>query len=154
MNCIPYSDFRALAAEVRRVLRSDGLFILRCYTRPVVAEDPAVVIAELPGHSSFDHFRLRLLMALQSSVERGTAVHDAYRYWSKWNFDKASLATQTGWSRESIDMIELYRGPNTAHTFPTQAEFQSALGEFFHHIKILIPSYSMGESCPTLVHRP
>lgn len=155
MNCLRFeTSLPALATEVRRVLEPEGLFILRCFAHPPVKEDPAAVVRELHRHPSFHHFKLRLMMALQPSAECGMPVHDVYRYWTRCDVDRASLAAQTGWSRESIDTIELHRGPNTVHTFPTLAEFQAVLSKFFSEISVSTPSYFLGESCPTLVLRP
>ena len=119
-----------------------------------VQENPEAVIEELDHHTSFHHFKLRLMMALQPSVKHGVPVHNVYRYWIHLDLNKASLAARTGWSRESIDTIEMHAGPNTVHTFPTVVEFQLVLREFFREITVSTPSYSLGDVCPTLVLRP
>src|SRR6185295_7215272 len=70
VNCVRYDDFRGVASEVRRLLRDDGVFVLRCYVQPAVQERPEDVFADMfcAAIPSFHHFKFRLLMAMQQSA--------------------------------------------------------------------------------------
>lgn len=157
INCLRYPEgFRSLAAEVSSVLAADGLLVLRCYIQPDSPEQPDQLLAELytgriPG---FHHFKFRLLMALQPNVRQGIAVHQAYEFWTSRAIDEARLAVRPGWEQAAIDSIRLYRDTQTVHTFPTRAELRAVLDEFFEEIALSIPSYYLGERCPTMVFRP
>jgi SAM-dependent methyltransferase len=150
-----YPDgYRTLARAIRSVLRPGGVLVLRAFVRPPVAEDPGDVIAELPRHASFHQFKLRLLMALQASPEEGVQLDHAHRYWTACNIDRAALALETGWRREEIDTMDRYRGLDDVYTFPTIAELLALTAEFFAATSIFVPSYPLGECCPSLVMQP
>jgi SAM-dependent methyltransferase len=154
-NCLKYPEgVRALAARVRGVLSKNGIFVVRCFALPdSPQEDPESVFAEWQACASFHHFKLRLLMAMQPCVERGTATNDVYRFWAKhWVHDDA-LSARPGWGRRDIDTIELHNGPNAIYTFPTLAQMRTVLEEFFAEIDVTFASYPGGELCPTLVLR-
>ena len=157
INCLRYPDgFRLLAAEVSGVLGDDGLLVLRCYIQPEQQEQSDQVMAELftERMPSFHHFKLRLLMALQPSADKGIAVSDACEFWAGRAIDEARLARRTGWEKAAIEMIRLYRGTDTVHTFPTRTELGMAFDEFFDEVSVFVPSYYLGERCPTILFRP
>ena len=60
----------------------------------------------------------------------------------------------TGWERKTVQMIELYRGSDTVHTFPTRAELINRLSPYFQEIDCFIPRGAMGDRTPTLVFAP
>jgi SAM-dependent methyltransferase len=155
-SCLRYpSGFQALAAEIRRVLRDDGMLILRAYIQPRRPERAEDLVADLLRGAipSFHWFKFRLLMALQESTERGVPVEEVYRYWASQNIDEAALIAQTGWDAAGIRMIELYRGTDTVHTFSTLAELREVLLEFFEEVAISTPSPVMADRCPILMAR-
>ena len=155
MNCVRYPNgFRRLAESVRRVLRDDGIFLLRCYVQPAVQERPEEVLAGISGNSSFHHFKLRLLMAMQQSARQGVAVGEVFRFWADRRAEAAVPVRRAGWERAAVETIELYRGAKTVHTFPTRTELQSALGEFFDEVSLFHAPGGVGERCPLLVLKP
>lgn len=152
LNGLRYPEgYRALALAVRAVLKSGGILALRAFVRPLVSEDPRLVIAEIVRSATFHQFKLRLLMAMQPSPEVGCDLSRVHRYWTACAIDRAALALQTGWRREEIDTIDRYRGLDEIYTFPTLEELRSLLAEFFTERSVLLPSYPMAECCPTLV---
>jgi len=157
MNCLPYPDgYLQLAAEVCRVLSTDGIFILRCYIQPAVQERPDDVFADIFREPipSFHHFKFRILMAMQRSPRVGIAVDEVYRNWADRNIDTRPLTSRAGWEQSAIDTIELYRDSATVHTFPTLAEYRSVLDDFFDEISQFKVPCNLGERCPILVLKP
>jgi hypothetical protein len=65
--------------------------------------------------------------------------------------DRAALAARTGWSREVIDQIDNYRESRAVYSFPTLDEFRATFVPLFTEIACHVPSYELGERCPTLV---
>lgn len=156
-SCLRYPHgFRAVAAEARRILRADGRLMVRCYIRPREQERPEDVVADLLDGAipSFHWFKLRLLMALQESTERGVAVDAVYRFWASQRVDETALVAQTGWDAQAVRMMELYRGKDTVYSFPTMAELRRVLGESFAETAISTPPQTIEECCPIWVAAP
>ena len=155
LSALPYPDgYRKLASTLREKLKPGGALLLRAYVPPPAPEDPGDVMAELPRHTTFHEFKLRLLMALQRGPQEGTHLDEVYRYWSDWGIDRAALAAETEWRRDEIDTIDRYRGLKAVYTFPPRGELLALLEEYFPEVRVRVPSYPMGERCPTLVMRP
>lgn len=150
MNCVKYPEaLRELAANVRNLLRDDGLLLLRLFVRPDSEESPEDIFSDLAQSkiSSINHFKLRMLMALQSSTEEGIAVKDVYDKWASRGIDEECLMARTGWERSAIKVLEYYKGQDVVHTFPTLDEFRTVLYEFFDEVEVSAPSYALGERC-------
>jgi SAM-dependent methyltransferase len=142
INCVRYpTGSRGVAAEACRVLREDGILVLRCYVQPAVQESPEDVIDSLRKEPdpSFHHFKLRLLMAMQPSAEQGVAVDDVYRFWARQRLSSEALEAQTGWDRAAIETIEMYRETDTVHTFLNSQELETLLAEFFDVVSVSTP---------------
>jgi SAM-dependent methyltransferase len=157
MNCVSYPDgFRAVAASVFTALKSDGIYVVRCYAQLKRKEEPAAVMESLAGREnpSFHHFKFRLLMAMQRNVREGVAVDEVYRYCAKYRLDPAVVAATQGWDVEAIRAIELYRDAPTVHFFPTLAEQRAILREYFDELSCSTGAYALGERCPILVLTP
>jgi SAM-dependent methyltransferase len=157
MNCVRYPGaFRELAASVRRVLRDDGIFILRTYVQSPNPASPDELFAAVSSEPviDFHHFKFRLLLSMQRNAREGICVSDVYRCWAAQKIDRDRLVAELGWRADEIDTMENYRGSGTVHTFPTLDEFRDGLCEVFEEPVILTPSAALGERCPILVLRP
>lgn len=157
MNCVKYPDgLRALVGNVRAVLRDDGMLLLRCFVRPDSQEPPEDVFSDLSQSKlpSVNHFKLRLMMAMQSSTEEGIAVNDVYEKWAGRAIDEECLMARTGWAKSAIKILEVYKGQDAVHVFPTLAEFRSVFDEFFDEISVSTPSYYLGDRCLSFVLVP
>ncbi len=155
INCVRYPDgFRALAESVSGVLAQDGIVAIRCFVQPPVQETPEDVFADIPRTPDFHYFKFRLLMSMQRDSRDGVAVDEVYRCWASHSVDRKLLNTRLGWEDEVIDTIELYKGKDTVHTFPTLLEVRSVFDTFFEETGCLFHSCPMGERCPVLVWRP
>ena len=157
LSCVRYPHgIRAVAAEARRILRANGTLMVRCYIRPREQERPQDVVADLLRGDipSFHGFKLRLLMALQESTERGVSVDAVYRFWASQRIDETALIAQTGWDAKAVRTMELYRGKDTVHSFPTLAELRSVLAAFFEETAISTPAQTTEGCCPIWVAAP
>ena len=153
INCLKYpGEMRALAETISRVLRDDGILVLRSYVQSDKQESPQEVYADSVG--CFNALKLRLLMAVQQSSQEGVALKDVYISWMKRSLDAQSSPLGAGWRKPGVEMIELYRDSNTMYAFPTLPELRRVLYEFFEEISIAIPSYEMGNRCPILLLKP
>ena len=145
-------ESRTVLGEIRRILEPSGIALLRCYIQPSVKEQPQRLLDALGEIPSFHEFKLRLLMALQPSAESGISVRDVYRFWARQRFDSNLLSARTGWDPAAIEMMELYRDSETVYSFPTMAELESLLREFFGEIAIASAG-RLGETCPIIMLR-
>jgi hypothetical protein len=156
LNCLRYPDgFRAVAKNIRDLLHQDGVLLLRCYVQPVTKELAEDIVSDLVQARipSINHFKFRLLMAMQSSTEQGISVRDVYKKWVDSEIDEEQLMARTGWEKRAFQSIELYRGQDAIHTFPSVTELRAVLLEFFDETSISIPAYLLGERCPRFVLR-
>jgi SAM-dependent methyltransferase len=154
INCLRYPDsLRSFARSISRLLSSDGVCVIRCYIQPDRRESPQEVIAQIgsDGPETIHQFKFRLLMALQANAIEGIAVRHVYDYWASHTMDDSRPISRPGWGREVFDVMALYRGVDTVHTFPTRNELRQVLDEFFIEVDVSVPSYYLGERCPTIV---
>ena len=148
--------WRSLAARLRRLLRDDGLMALRFFVQGAAKESVAEVYADLQRGAigSFHAFKWRLAMALQESSDAGVCLHDIWLNWESSGLNAPELAHQTGWTRESIESIHLYREKRVNHSFPTLDEAIATLGPSFCPTAIHHPGYELGARCPIVGLRP
>lgn len=156
LNCVRYPHgLDAVAKNIRDVLHEDGVLLLRCFVQPATPELPEEVFSDLLQAKlpSVNHFKFRLLMAMQSSTEQGIAVQDVYDKWVDSDIDQEWLMARTGWEKRAFQSIEMYKGQDVVHTFPTVTELREVLLEFFDETSVSIPAYRWGERCPRFVLR-
>jgi hypothetical protein len=157
LNCVRFpDDIEAVLEELSRTMTECGILVLRGYFQLPEPESPLAVIDDMLRGAipHFHAFKLRLLMSMQESAEEGVATDKVYRYWTSRNLDVDDVARRAGWSVPQIRSIELYSGTNTVLSFPTLREFRAVLSCYFHEISLTIPSYALGERCPTLIAAP
>ena len=154
---LPYPDgYQALARELRRVLRDDGLLIIRFFVSAGEVTTPEDIHAQLLAGAigNFHIFKFRLAIALQQSAADGVCVGDVWESWNSQGHDIDALAAQLNWQPEVIRTIDAYRGMPARYTYPTVAEVETALSPWFEPLAQYNHDYEFGENCPTLVLRP
>ena len=146
---------RAVLAQVAAALRRDGSFVLRAYTRPETPESPWQVLDDLlSGKAHSIHVaKWRLAMALHGSLSSGVILDRVWKVFRQAVPDSRRLAARTGWSVESIDTIDAYRGARSRYLFPTLAELRGLLSPWFEEVDCAVPTYELGDRCPTLTLR-
>jgi SAM-dependent methyltransferase len=148
--------WQATLREVRRVLRTDGIFIMRFFLRPLITETVVAVIGDLLAAriGNFHVFKWRLAMALHGTLEQGVCLADVWHAWHAAVPDAQALAARLGWPLESVRTIDNYRDVASRYTFPTLAEARAILAPLFLETACHFPNYELGDRCPTLVCRP
>jgi SAM-dependent methyltransferase len=148
--------YRALAASLHRVLAAKGIFIMRFFVQTEQRESAGHVLAELKAGriGSFHAFKWRLAMALQTDIQSGVQMKDIWQAWADAAIDRAALIDATGWQQATIDTIDLYRDKESRHAFLTLDEVRATMSEYFEATSIYIPTYELGERCPTLTFSP
>jgi SAM-dependent methyltransferase len=151
------AGYEVLCDELRRLLRPGGPCVVRCFAQVEKRETLEDVFADLSAGrvGNFHILKWRLAMALQPSAEAGVSVGSV---WSALNDawpDLDRLAEHTGWPVEQVRTIEVYRGVETRYTFPTLEEYCRVFASAgWRVVDVAVPSYELGERCPTLVIEP
>ena len=154
---LSYPDgYQALARELRRVLRDDGLLVIRFFVSAAEVTTAEDVHAQLLAGEigNFHIFKFRLAIALQQSATDGVCVGDVWESWNAQGHDIDALAAQLNWQPEVMRTIDAYRGMPARYTYPTVVEVETALSPWFERVVQYNHDYEFGENCPTLVMRP
>jgi SAM-dependent methyltransferase len=145
--------YAAFAAELARVLTPEGLLLLRLFVAPDRPEPLAAIARSLaspdPG-DTFDALKWRIAMAIQPA-SRTVRVADIRAAFDELVPDRAALAARTGWRRDVIDHIDVYRDSSATYSFPTLDETRAALAPALVERACHVPTYPLGDRCPTLV---
>jgi len=145
-----------LEAEIRRVLKSAGRYLIRAFVRPKQQESLDRLHEDLhTGRiGSFHAYKWRLAMALHASLEEGVRPANIWRVWHERVPDPVALARQTGWLPEVIATIDAYRDAVAVYSFPTLDELKTMLQVHFEIVTLHFPGYELGERCPLVELRP
>ncbi len=145
--------YQEVSAEVCRVLRPGGHFVMRFFVRPDPAESTAEVFADLASGriGNFHILKLRLAMALNDRVDVGVQLGDIWEAWNAEGLNAELLSRQLNWPRAAISTIDAYRDLETRYTFPTLQELRARLSNHFVELACHIQGYELGERCPTLL---
>ncbi len=149
-------EYRAAVRAVRRILRGGGIFLMRFFIRPDVAEPVDRVFDDLLNAriGNFHAFKWRLAMALHGSLDEGVRLADIWDAWHSAVAEPAELAARLNWPLPAVLTIDAYRGVATRYTFPTLTEARAAMNDAFEETACRFPHYELGERCPTLALRP
>lgn len=158
LNSVGYPrDYRAVFAELERVLEPGAPFVTRVYARPELCETPAAVAAAaMAGEIAvFNALKWRLAMALAAEarspdieVER---IKDAF---DRLFPDRVALAGAARWEREDIDTIDIYAGSRTVYSFPTLTELHATVPASLGTMRLVpVGTYPLAERCPLIVLR-
>lgn len=145
-----------LLAVVRRWLSPVGRFTFRVFVRPERPERPeelfAAALGRSPGLESFHAFKLRLLMAVQTSSVDGVCVGRVWQVWHDRGPDPADLMRARGWTPDQIATIDAYRDSDSVYCFPTQAELCATIEASGLSVEASsYGDYPLGERCPRFV---
>jgi len=146
---------RQLSAELLRVLRPGGLFVVRIFSMPDQPEAPETVFEELWAGRiwNFNAFKWRLAMALHEDPSRGVTFSHIWDVWNRAVPEPELLAQTLGWPREVIRTMDAYRQRETRYTFPRVAEVCEVLSPHFKMEACVYPDYADGRRYPTLLFR-
>jgi hypothetical protein len=159
MNLLRYPrEHRQLVYVLRRLLSDHGLCILRLYVPPLQREAPEMVLRDfVQGRvSSADILKLRLGMALQKKLMSGVKLKAVWDVFHEVATGPRRLGRRIGWSAEQMHAIDIYRGCEERYCFLSVADVRDLFCESpggFRLDSVHLPSYQLGERCPTVVLR-
>jgi SAM-dependent methyltransferase len=137
--------------ESSRILKSDGIMILRCFVLPDNAESIEIVIKDaLEGKiRHFGTLKWRLAMALvdANSQVSPSLIHSVFND----NFKSRSLLAQnTSWDIETINTIDAYEFMQGSFYFPHFDELREVACNTLGINQTLVGSYELAERFPTI----
>ena len=139
--------------ELAAVLSPGGRIVTRLFIRQETEPTPGEVIDAMGRgeYGNFHVFKFRLLMALHNSPTEGVLLNTVYQTVCDAIPDRAAVARELGWPLESINTIDAYRNVSGRYYFPCLAQFRELMCGDLRELDCLMPTYEMGERCPTLV---
>ena len=149
---------RRLVGLLRDVLSDDGLCILRLFVPPPRREPADAVLDDLLAGAipSLNILKLRLWMSLQESAAEGVELGSVWRALHEVAPGLEGLAERLGWPVEHMLAIDTYRGSTARYYLVTVDQVSDLFcrgAGGFELARLCVPSYEMGEQCPTLVLR-
>ena len=157
LHLVKYPDDTSrLVHELRRMLAPGGLCILRLFIPPTKRETVQSVLADLQGGriASLNHLKFRLWMALHDHPAEGVELGTVWNTLHTGAPDLESLAGRIGWSSEHILAINTYRNSESRYYFTGMDDVTRLFSEDpggFEIESVHVPTYELGEQCPTVV---
>lgn len=147
---------RRVLDQIRRVMDPAGRCVMRYFCRPEESEDLTAVFADMwRGRiGNFHILKWRLGMALHGSAEEGVSVQAMWERFDAEVPDRKALCEATGWSREAVDTMDVYRGSDAIYSFPTLAEMEALTDDLLEIVSLRYGSYEFAQRCPTVLYRP
>jgi SAM-dependent methyltransferase len=149
----PYpAGYLAIVAELRRVLRPGGLFLVRVFSRKPAGDSVDAIFDDLCAGrcGSLDHFRWRLGVAMQNDITRGVRLGDVWDLWHERIPDPAPLLARLGWPGDAAIVFDQYRGSQARMNFASVDEMRQVLSPGFRLVDCSYPDYELGDRIPTL----
>jgi SAM-dependent methyltransferase len=142
-------------AEVRRILRPDGRFVLRTFLRPGQREDLEAIVADLEAGRirSAGNARARFAAWRHDRGTEGISVQDLKDLFKSYVPDPDEAVRRYGWNRGPSD-IPTTEGNERRFVFPTLAELRAAIAPWFREVETVTASYELAERFPTMVLEP
>lgn len=149
-------QYEEIVVTMRRVLCSEGMTVLRFFVRPEASESVDRVLGDLFDRriGNVSVLKWRLAMALHGSLEDGVLLSAVWDAWHAAVPSPELLAARLGWPASAVRALDVYRNNANRYTFPTLTEARAAMAAAFLETGCSVPSYELGERCPTLVFRP
>jgi SAM-dependent methyltransferase len=155
-NSLPrLRDYKPAFKEVARILKPEGVLVLRFFVRPEPQEAPEqlVALARAGAFPSTAAFRLRFAMAL-TEADGSVGLSSLWDAFQRLAPDRDQLAQETGWPRGDIDRVDVDQDSRVRFTFPTLSQLASLAEPEFAVQHIERGTYTQAEHCPTVLFRP
>jgi SAM-dependent methyltransferase len=142
-------------AELRRILKPGGRFVLRSFLRPDQREDLDAIVADLEAGriSSASIARARFCAWRHDRGTQGVSVQEFKELFKHYVPDPQEAVRRYGWNLAPSD-IPTKEGNEGRFVYPTLAELRAAIAPFFRELEIVTGSYELAERYPTLVLEP
>lgn len=146
-------DVREVLQRALHCLRPGGKFVSRLFERPDAPQSREALLAtgSAPASINFHAFKWQLAMHLSGVTQATVPVPEILALFNELFPDRAALAARTGWPRELIDLVDVYRDSEVRFTFMTRREILAVLPPGITDLRFDDCSdYDLAECCPML----
>lgn len=159
VNLLTYPNgHRQLVRTLHRVIASGGLCILRLFVPPKEHEATDNVLQDLLEAKipDLNLLKLRLWMALHKDITQGIQLKRVWDAIHRVAPDFKRLASRIGWPLEHLLVINTYRNCSVRYFFLSLDDVRHLFCRNpggFELETVQVPTYELGERCPTVVLR-
>jgi hypothetical protein len=155
LSSLAFDDIATVMRELDRIVARGGRLILRAYLAPDRTEaisglKEAALSGLLPN---FHAFKIRLGMTIAAQrPSPSVGPREILAAFDELFPDREMLPSVTGWLREQIDTIDLYRQSSATFSFPTVDRLLSIVRPVWPNARLESSGrYEMSDCCPLLV---
>jgi len=142
-------EYNELSRRISALLAPGGRLMLRLFTSSEAPQTPESVLKD-SAVSNVNEFKLRLGMALsESRSSYDIPVAEIWKVWDRERKQQPELNQR--WSAAEVSTIESYRESTAKYSFPPLHHIQTTLTRHFNFVKLHVPNYVFGKSCPTMI---
>jgi SAM-dependent methyltransferase len=159
LNLLTYpSGHRQLVRTLHRVIASGGLCIFRLFVPPKKHETIDDVLQDLLEAKipNLNLLKIRLWMALHKNITQGVQLKRVWDAIHRVAPDFNRVASTIGWPLEHLLVINTYRNCSARYFFLSLDDVRHLFCESpggFTLEAVHVPTYELGELCPTVVLR-
>jgi SAM-dependent methyltransferase len=152
-NLVYPHEVREVLARARAKLRPGGNFVCRLFERPdvPVSREALLATAAGPAPINFHAFKWQLAMHLAGQGHATIPVPGILALFDELFPDRGAVAARTGWPRELIDLLDVYRDSDVHFTFMTRDEILAVLPPGITNLRFdACGSYDLAQCCPLM----
>jgi hypothetical protein len=157
LNAIWYPDeVRSVIHNAMAALVPGGIFICRMFERPgqPYSQRHLQRVTAEPAQMNFHAFKWQLAMHLAHEQGTNVAVASILEKFNEMWPDRQALSDVTGWDRDTIDSIDVYRGSDIVYSFPDRAEITAVVPDGATGVSFTNSgTYELADRCPLLSFR-
>jgi SAM-dependent methyltransferase len=149
-------EVREVLTRVQASLRPGGRFVCRLFERPDVpwSREDLLSTAAGPARINFHAFKWQVAMHLAGQTQATIPVPGILALFDELFPDRQALAARTGWPRELIDLVDVYRDSEVRFTFMTRSEILSVLPSGITDLRFdACSNYDLAQCCPLMSFR-
>ncbi len=153
LSCLPYSTYPLFFEQMRPILQTDGVMLIRLYLSPDQGQSLEQLRSDTLARKNkhFHAFKWQLGMALMYETGRpDVPVATIHQVFERTFPDRSVLSKATGWSLDEIAEIDAYDKADYVFSFPTLAQLLSVVPVGWETEIIPVGKYPLAERCPML----